>query len=157
VSTSGGALSAEAGATPVMVNCTVALNSCGSNGTGSGVKSIDSISNVGLISCIVVSNFPADTQLATSTPGTLLTTDYCDLPVQQQAEYGFNPNNLFVDPLFVNLASGDLHLKPQSPCKNTGSTTFIRGALDIDGQVRVWGPRVDIGADELKYKILQAP
>ncbi len=45
---------------------------------------------------------------------------------------------------------GDLHLQNGSPCINTGDTSFpIRpNAVDIDGQPRIMGERLDMGADE---------
>ncbi|MCE9595579.1 MAG: matrixin family metalloprotease [Planctomycetes bacterium] len=155
VATQGGAIYTLNGASPVLVNCSIALNSAGSNGTGSGVKSGDTNIGPALISCIVWQNFPVGSQLARVSGPASLTTQNCDLATQLQAQYGSGPGNLFVDPLFVNLTIGDLHIKPASPCKNTGSFTFVRGDFDIDHQVRVYGPRVDIGADELKYKIQQ--
>lgn len=157
VSTQGGAIYSVNGASPILVNCTIALNSAGSNGTGGGVKSADALTGPALVSCIVWQNVPLTSQLAGGSGTSTLITQYCDLPTQHQAQYGNGLGNIFVDPQLVNLATGDLHLKNVSPCKNTGSTSLVRGDLDIDGQVRVWGLRVDIGADELKYKILQGP
>jgi predicted outer membrane repeat protein len=44
---------------------------------------------------------------------------------------------------------GDLHLRPDSPCINAGSPLYKGlGATDIDGQPRVIGSAVDMGADE---------
>lgn len=55
---------------------------------------------------------------------------------------------LFADP---RLAGGpsDLHLGPGSPARDAGSTLGERaGAADIDGQARLRGHAVDLGADE---------
>jgi len=88
---------------------------------------------------------------------------FCNLrggPEQVYVEWGmrliWGPGNRDADPLFVDPAIGDLHLKPGSPCIDTGDPTFQPppGATDIDRQKRVWdGDRngiavVDIGADE---------
>lgn len=45
---------------------------------------------------------------------------------------------------------GDLHLQNTSPCINAGFPSYYvaRDSLDIDGQPRVTGLRVDMGADE---------
>jgi len=45
---------------------------------------------------------------------------------------------------------GDLHLQSQSPCINAGDPSFTAGPndVDMDGQPRIIGSRVDIGADE---------
>jgi outer membrane protein assembly factor BamB len=44
----------------------------------------------------------------------------------------------------------DFHIKPQSPCVNAGDPCLSgAGQTDIDGQPRVIGARLDIGADEV--------
>ncbi len=53
------------------------------------------------------------------------------------------------DPLFVNRTGGDFHISPMSPCINAGLDTAVGdGWRDMDGQPRVLGAHVDIGADE---------
>jgi hypothetical protein len=55
--------------------------------------------------------------------------------------------NISVDPLLV--AADDFHLLSGSPCINAGTNSVISpGQLDLDGQVRIAGGTVDIGADE---------
>jgi hypothetical protein len=64
--------------------------------------------------------------------------------------------NINSEPGFVNIASSDFHLLPDSPCIDTGDPNYVAGpgAADIDGQYRVWDgdgdgvARVDMGADE---------
>jgi len=55
-----------------------------------------------------------------------------------------------LDPLFVNLRQHDLHLQKNSPAIDKGQTLPEAGKGDIDGQPRVQGPSIDIGADEVK-------
>lgn len=58
--------------------------------------------------------------------------------------------NIDADPDFRNMASGDLHLTPGSPCRNAGTMDWKPARLDIDGELRP-DPRsgiVDIGMDE---------
>jgi hypothetical protein len=55
-------------------------------------------------------------------------------------------NNL--DPLLVNPVAGDLHLQAGSPAIHTGQSIPEAGSLDIDGEPRVQGTSIDVGADE---------
>jgi len=58
--------------------------------------------------------------------------------------------NFSADPrLSPQLAEGDIHLLPDSLCRDRGiDTPLLAGRLDIDGQARLQGISVDIGADE---------
>lgn len=58
--------------------------------------------------------------------------------------------NISQDPLFVNPLNKDYHLTFESPCVNAGDPQWksAEGQIDIDGQSRVYGLRIDIGADE---------
>jgi hypothetical protein len=57
--------------------------------------------------------------------------------------------NISVDPLLAGLTYGDVHLQPGSPCIGAGQEDYsMQGQQDIDGQPRVQGEHVDIGADE---------
>ena len=60
-----------------------------------------------------------------------------------------NGNKLGVDPLFVNPAGDDFHLRPGSPAINAGTDRYGVGSVDIDGDPRAIGT-VDIGADEVR-------
>lgn len=65
---------------------------------------------------------------------------------------GQDADSLFANPLFVNTTTYDLHLSSNSPAVNRGDPGFVPGSgeVDIDGDPRVLGGRVDIGADELR-------
>jgi subtilisin family serine protease len=57
--------------------------------------------------------------------------------------------NIDADPNFVNPDANDFHLNPGSPCIDEGDPNGdYDGQKDIDGEVRVFNGRVDIGADE---------
>jgi hypothetical protein len=55
-----------------------------------------------------------------------------------------------VDPGFIALDQNDFHLLPDSWCIDAGdpNITLPAGLTDIDGEGRIFGPRIDIGADE---------
>jgi parallel beta-helix repeat protein len=57
--------------------------------------------------------------------------------------------NISVDPKMGNYPIGELHLQPDSPCIDAGTTAAVEvDWTDFDGQTRSIGAGVDIGADE---------
>jgi hypothetical protein len=61
--------------------------------------------------------------------------------------HGGSNNNFTNAPLFVN-TNGDFHLQPNSPCINAGNNGFVSSTTDLDGNPRIVGGTVDIGAYE---------
>lgn len=59
-------------------------------------------------------------------------------------------HSISLDPKFVSTT--DLHIQNSSPALNAGDPSFVAGTteLDIDGQGRISGTKVDIGADEIQ-------
>ncbi|MCB0094321.1 MAG: right-handed parallel beta-helix repeat-containing protein [Caldilineaceae bacterium] len=72
---------------------------------------------------------------------------YSSIGAYQNAT-GNDGNSLFGNPQFVSTSSPNLHLISSSPAINAGTTGISYGPEDIDGEGRVQGGAVDIGADE---------
>ncbi len=58
--------------------------------------------------------------------------------------------NISTDPRFINPSHRNFHLRSDSPCIDAGNTYYLLGnyIADIDGECRVAGDSVDMGADE---------
>src|SRR5436190_690424 len=62
------------------------------------------------------------------------------------------PGNICTNPLLVDPAHGNVHEKLLSPAIDAGANGEVAPGLttDLDGDARVIGAAVDIGADEFK-------
>jgi hypothetical protein len=68
-----------------------------------------------------------------------------------QSGSGNDANGLVgVDPLLASTVTPDLHLQTASPAIDRGESLPVSGTLDIDGQARVQGAAIEIGADEVR-------
>ena len=67
-----------------------------------------------------------------------------------QGSYAGTGGNIDSDPCFVDDVNDDYHLTWDSNCVDTGDPNFVEDAneTDIDGNPRLMGGRVDMGADE---------
>ncbi len=115
-------------------NCTVAFNSGGSVG---GVGYGPTILNNSIIYSNKASTYP------NYQSGTL---NYCCTTPLPTNGLG----NITNAPLFVNPAAGDFHLQSNSPCINAGYNPYVSITNNLDGNPRISGGTVDIGAYEFQ-------
>jgi hypothetical protein len=133
----GGCGSLSPNGTLGLTNCTIVKNSAsnsggGVNGNYSGGESV-------MDNCIVIYNSAASGSNYTS----IQMNHCCTAPVPSTNVTSFDNA-----PLFVDITTGDYHLQPNSPCVNAGLNSYVVTADDLDGNPRVAGGTVDIGAYE---------
>ncbi len=120
-----------------LYNCTVTGNSADSlHGTGGGV-----FASV-LYNSIVYLNTAASGPNFDSHG--LSTLDYCcttPLP-------GKGTGSVTNAPGFIDYSHGDLRLQSNSSCVNAGNNAFVATVTDVDGNPRIVGGTVDLGASE---------
>ena len=120
--------------------CTITGNSAGTEGGGAEGGTLDN--------CILYANncaYGANWYNGRSNPTTLR---YCCTSPLPQGQ-----GNIDADPAFTS--AGDFHLLPTSPCINSGQNqSWMAGSVDIDGQTRIQGGIVDMGAFESDTSIL---
>jgi hypothetical protein len=152
----GGAVSVDATANVTVRGSTLADNS--TSGLGGGVYTTGGTTT--LLSTLLWDNAhppaPGQGELAQiQRAGGTVDVDYCGVEGWTGGPGGIDPTgvgNTGVSPLFVSPAPGtNYHLQTGSPMINTGAPTYVPvpGEVDLDGQPRVLGLRVDIGVDEV--------
>jgi hypothetical protein len=118
-------------------NCTLVANSATIGGGGADSGTVRN-------SIVYYNTAPASPNYA----GGLL--DYCcttPLP-------GGRTGNFTNAPLLVDQAGGNLRLQSNSPCINAGNNSYAPGATDSDGNPRIVGGTVDVGAYECQSPAL---
>jgi predicted outer membrane repeat protein len=155
----GGAIYSHNPGNPKISNCTISANTASGSAGGiycykaSNLTINDSIlwaNSAGYASAILVGNLGAATSIGLS---------YCDiqgLNANVIADAGCTVNwgrgNIALDPHFVDtgLSGADYHLRKNSGCIDAGDPAFTAwpDETDIDGNPRIIGQNVDIGADE---------
>jgi len=123
-----------------LVNCTVVSNSAAAYA--------GSVGGCTLKNCIVYYNCNYYTN-ADSSSGYLFTNCCVSFPTNGLQ----GANNFTNPPMFADLSSGDYHLSAASPCINAGNNSFIANNTDLDGNPRIVGGVVDLGAYEFQSVI----
>jgi parallel beta-helix repeat protein len=119
-------------------NCTLAANTAGTSGGG--------VSGSALTNCIVYLNtVPGGASSSNWTGSTFRWS--CSSPLPS------GTGNIANDPQFVSPADGDLHLLPGSRCINAGTNASVLVASDLDGNPRIMGGTVDMGAYETQASV----
>jgi hypothetical protein len=111
------------------------LNNCTLTGNSAGINFGGADSSI-LNNCIVYYNTNGDYFNSSL--------NYCC--TAQPPDNGIG--NITNEPAFVNLAGGDFHLQPDSPCINAGNNSFVTTTNDLAGNPRIVGGTVDMGAYE---------
>ena len=117
-------------------NCTLTGNTAGDGGGAYGGT---------LNNCILYFNSAAD---GPNYDASDMLYYCCTMPMPT---YGVD--NITNAPLFVNYAGGNLHLQSNSPCINSGNNAYVVGSTDLDGNPRIVGGTVDIGAYEYQTPV----
>ena len=128
----------------IILNCAI-VNNIATTGYGGGVYSYSG-GLVELINCIVWGNTAGLGNANIGSDGTVFVND-------SDAQGGWaGTGNINSDPMFVNIATGDLHLTHASPCIDTGTPSypprFTFPTTDLDGGKRTIGIKPDMGAYE---------
>jgi hypothetical protein len=166
VATDGGAIHSHYPGNPLITNCTISQNAASS--LAGAIYCYDS-SNITITNCIIWNNtalYASQIKVGNSGAATSIHISYSNLQGGKEnilsddnctVEWG--QGNIDADPNFVNLgslsdnkivATGDYHLLDGSPCIDAGDPDFVAepSETDIDGNPRILGKRIDLGADE---------
>jgi hypothetical protein len=138
----GGGVKYFAAAAPVFVNNTIYGNT---NGGVAGFSNTATVTLATFTNCIIYGNGAAEfafTNTGTNVPNAIV--NYCDV-----AGGYAGTGNISLAPLLANPASGNARLLAGSPCIDAGDGTAPQlPLLDFEGDPRISGGKVDIGADE---------
>jgi parallel beta-helix repeat protein len=139
----------------IILNCTIANNKATGNGGGICWTESPEVVN----SIIYDNSAPANMNYAPSNALNIPYPSYpggghycCTTPLPL-AGPGVSNSNFTNDPAFVNPASGDFHLQANSPCINSGNNASVAGSTDLDGNPRIVGGTVDVGAYEYQTPV----
>jgi len=153
----GGGLFLQTCSTSLILENSVFHNAC--TGTGGGIH-IENQSTIPVVNTILWNNKAGKAGLEMyAATGSMTTLRHCVVK-GGKAGVAFDgtsivilgPGILDADPLFVDPAGGDCHLRARSPCFQAGDTSFNRpyrlDFTDFEGDPRIALDAIDIGVDE---------
>ncbi len=115
-------------------NCTILANNTAGNGGGVDASTANN--------CIIFFNRSSNGVNSNYLVGTLIYCDTAPLPP--------GVGNITNPPVFINFAPNDFHQQSNSPTINSGDNSFVTTATDFDGNSRIAGGTVDMGAYEFQ-------
>jgi parallel beta-helix repeat protein/predicted outer membrane repeat protein len=147
-----------------VANCTISGNLAKRNGGGIFSSSM-SITDSIIWGNVDSSGTGQSAQVYDGKPDVWFSCIQDDNPDDANIPFGADKYNIDDDPCFVAPGfwdtnglwyDGDYHLLPASPCIEAGNPffTYHAGDVDMDGQPRLMGRCVDMGADEFEIKII---
>ena len=142
--TNGGAVGVSVGCNLTLNNCTISGNSASVRGGGGSSLGITGESTLSASNCIIFGNTaPTGPNYAFASASEMSLNYCCTVPLPTSGTGNFTNA-----PLFVNQSGGDFHLQSTSPCINSGDNTYVLSSTDLDGNPRIVGNYVDMGAYE---------
>ncbi len=158
----GGAIYSHNAGNPVIANCTISANAASDS---AGAIYCYESSNLTISNSILwgdTAPYASQVMVGNSGTGTSIQISYCDIENPDEnvvyepgGTINWGEGNIDADPLFVDAVGGDYHLLEESPCIDAGDPAFVAGPgeTDIDGEARISGAKIDLGADELVVAI----
>lgn len=143
---SGGAIADSPIVSCTLSNCTLTGNTA--------LVSAGGVYRGTLNNCIVYDNFaPQDANYTPYSPSTMVGSvlNYSSTTPMPVPIPGAGTNNITGPPLFVNELAGNYHLQTNSPCINAGWNGYVGQGMDLEGNPRIVGATVDMGAYELQW------
>jgi len=163
----GGGIYCDSTSGSKVTNCTISGNAAKRNGGGIFLASTSL--SIPVTSSIIWGNADNNgtglsAQIYSGKPFVWFSCIKDDNPNDANIPFDANNFNIDDDPCFVEPGfwdanvwhDGDYHLLPASPCVETGDPylTYHAGDVDMDGQPRLMGQYVDMGADEFEIAMI---
>lgn len=170
-SLNGGAIYSHNAGNPVIANCTISANTASSS---AGAIYCYKSSNLTINNCILWADtaaYASEVLVGNLGAATSIQISYCDIHDPDEnvirdtgCTINWGQGNIDADPHFTttgyltdteSYTGGDYHLLEESPCIDAGDPAFVAapGETDIDGDPRISGAKIDLGADELVISI----